>query len=254
MTIDEAQAELKAAGWRTGDAAFKENGAIVWMVYCHRGETKLVANPSIESKTCSSATMNVAVMNRSSFGKCPKTKQMQWRQSACQFMQSFAAALCGLLFLSPHAWAGEPHEPATRERWTVTVVDTPLNGMKADSPHRYKLRLNERAENENRLVLEVDVSGANRGHVQKIVSATMQNFELPPLNETGKTAPSDRKPAEIAIEIQQQTKLRSLTVRFNCQEVSRLGLEREIDQLVKIVNRELRANKISRQLKLTAEE
>lgn len=50
MTIDEAQAELLAAGWSTGDAAFRESDALVWLVYCHRDEVKLVASGSSRSE------------------------------------------------------------------------------------------------------------------------------------------------------------------------------------------------------------
>ena len=43
MNVDQAQAELHAAGWSTGDSATIEDGKLVWHVYCHRGNQKLVA-------------------------------------------------------------------------------------------------------------------------------------------------------------------------------------------------------------------
>ena len=42
MTLDEAQQALHATGWSTGDTATCESGQLVWLVYCHRAEQKLV--------------------------------------------------------------------------------------------------------------------------------------------------------------------------------------------------------------------
>lgn len=198
--------------------------------------------------------MNVDAMNRSS-AKCHrKSKPMKCRQFSWLLMRSFAASLCSLLFLSAPTLADESKEPAAPERWTVIVDDTPLDRMKADSPHRYKLQLYEMAGKENRLVLERDVSDASSGQVQKIVLATMQKFELPPLDKDRKTVAPDGKPSSIAIVIHQHTKLRDLVVRFNREQATRLGVQKEIKQLIEIVNEELRATKSAHQIRLPAEE
>ena len=43
MDIDSAQTKLRDAGWSTGDTSQPEAGKLVWSVFCHRGETKLIA-------------------------------------------------------------------------------------------------------------------------------------------------------------------------------------------------------------------
>jgi hypothetical protein len=43
MTLDALQQSLHEAGWSTGDTATPENGQLTWLVYCHRGDHKLVA-------------------------------------------------------------------------------------------------------------------------------------------------------------------------------------------------------------------
>lgn len=43
MTQDEAQIELRRAGWSFGETTAAENGKLVWQVYCHRGEQSFTA-------------------------------------------------------------------------------------------------------------------------------------------------------------------------------------------------------------------
>ena len=42
-TVDSAHRSLHEARWSIGDTATLENGQLIWHVYCHRGEHKLVA-------------------------------------------------------------------------------------------------------------------------------------------------------------------------------------------------------------------
>ena len=42
-TLDALQQSLHEAGWSTGDIATLANGQLLWHVYSHRGEHKLVA-------------------------------------------------------------------------------------------------------------------------------------------------------------------------------------------------------------------
>ncbi len=42
-SIDEAHAQLHAAGWSTRDIGVLEAGKLVWQVYAHKGNVKLVA-------------------------------------------------------------------------------------------------------------------------------------------------------------------------------------------------------------------
>lgn len=40
--IDAAQAELPRSGWSAGDMAMATPSGVVWMVYAHRGEQRIV--------------------------------------------------------------------------------------------------------------------------------------------------------------------------------------------------------------------
>ena len=47
LTTDDFYSRLHDAGWSVGDVAFNVDGQRLWMVYCHRGDEKIVAkNPS----------------------------------------------------------------------------------------------------------------------------------------------------------------------------------------------------------------
>jgi hypothetical protein len=48
-TIAEAQQVLHDAGWSIGDTATHENGQLIWHVYCHRDEHKVVTKDSVET-------------------------------------------------------------------------------------------------------------------------------------------------------------------------------------------------------------
>jgi len=43
MTIDEAHSRLHATGWSSGDVGILEAGKLVWQVFAHKGDIKLVA-------------------------------------------------------------------------------------------------------------------------------------------------------------------------------------------------------------------
>lgn len=43
MTIDEAHNQLRAAGWSSGDMGILDAGKLVWLVFCHKGDVKLMA-------------------------------------------------------------------------------------------------------------------------------------------------------------------------------------------------------------------
>jgi hypothetical protein len=43
LSIDEAHNQLHAACWSTGDVGVLEVGKLVWQVYAHKGDVKLVA-------------------------------------------------------------------------------------------------------------------------------------------------------------------------------------------------------------------
>jgi hypothetical protein len=40
-TIDAAEATLKAGGWSVGDAAYRRDHGIVWLVTCIRGDERI---------------------------------------------------------------------------------------------------------------------------------------------------------------------------------------------------------------------
>ena len=47
LTSDDFYSRLHDAGWSVGDVSFKLGDRRLWLVYCHRGDEKIVAkNPS----------------------------------------------------------------------------------------------------------------------------------------------------------------------------------------------------------------
>jgi hypothetical protein len=46
VALDDYQQTLHNARWSTGDTAALEHGQLTWLVYCHRGDEKLMARGS----------------------------------------------------------------------------------------------------------------------------------------------------------------------------------------------------------------
>jgi hypothetical protein len=46
MNADTSQAKLHDAGWSVGEIAVRTPAGAVWMVYCHRGDQRIVAKAS----------------------------------------------------------------------------------------------------------------------------------------------------------------------------------------------------------------
>jgi hypothetical protein len=62
--LDRAQQTLYDAHWSTGDTAVQENGKLVWHVYCHRGEQKLVARGQSRIETWQAAVRMAVRLER----------------------------------------------------------------------------------------------------------------------------------------------------------------------------------------------
>ena len=48
-TIDDAQRELARLGWSTGDMAVTTPSGVLWLVYAHRGEHRIVVKAASQA-------------------------------------------------------------------------------------------------------------------------------------------------------------------------------------------------------------
>jgi hypothetical protein len=64
MDIDSARTKLRDTGWSTGDIAVSESGKLVWSVFCHRGETKLVVRGVSRTEAWTEAVKMAAEADR----------------------------------------------------------------------------------------------------------------------------------------------------------------------------------------------
>ena len=55
QAIDAAQGELARHGWSAGDMALTTAAGLIWMVYAHRGEHRIVAKAASQATAWSEA-------------------------------------------------------------------------------------------------------------------------------------------------------------------------------------------------------
>jgi hypothetical protein len=61
-TIDECAAELRRLGWSVGDTLIRTDDGLRWVVYCHRGEDRVVTKAQSQSEAWREARRLVAAL------------------------------------------------------------------------------------------------------------------------------------------------------------------------------------------------
>jgi hypothetical protein len=129
--------------------------------------------------------------------------------------------------------------PGARRRFTVVVHATSIDPREADSRRRYRILFYEAAADKHRTLLDRELMGADASHAEAMTAAVLKKFAVPQLNDQGQVAPSTRPASATAIAVRLDANNRRVDRWFGREQAESLGVQKEVDRLVKVLNERL---------------